>query len=84
MAWTTLPVEALTTTVSPSGEMAMWSERWPATAKRQTISWVSRLMATTSAYDGRDAISSVPSLEVYMSSTSWSCPSPMASRMARK
>ncbi len=62
----------------------MWSERWPATGKRHTISPVSRLIATTSAYDGRDTISSRPSLEVYMSSTYWSWPSPIASRMARK
>ena len=61
----------------------MWSERWPATGNRHTSFPVLRLIATTSAYDGRDAIRSRPSLEVYMSSTSWSWPSPMACRMAR-
>jgi hypothetical protein len=45
---------------------------------------VSRLIATTSAKDGRETIISLPSLEEYMSSTYWSWPSPIASRMARK
>lgn len=83
-ACTTFPVDALTTTVRPSGEIAMWSARTPSTAKRHTISWVRRSIATTSAKDGRDTISSRPSFEEYMSSTNWSWPSPMSVRMPRK
>ena len=62
----------------------MWSERCPATANRQAISWVRRSIATTSAKEGRLTISSRPSLEEYMSSTYWLLPSPIASRIARK
>ncbi len=81
---TTLPVDALTTTRRPSGETAMWSERTPATGNRHTILLVRRLIATTSANDGREITTSRPSLEEYMSSTYWSCPSPIAARIARK
>ena len=62
----------------------MWSERTPSTAKRHTIFCVLRLIATTSANEGREITTRLPSLEEYMSSTNWSCPSPISSRIARK
>ena len=68
----------------PLGDTAMWSERCPATGNRQTILWDRRLIATTSAKDGRETMRSRPSLEEYMSSTYWLLPSPMASRIAMK
>ena len=79
-----LPVEALTTTWRPLGDTAMWSARTPATLKRHTICFVFMLIATTSANDGREMTTSLPSLEEYMSSTSWSWPSPIRARIARK
>ena len=82
--WTTFPVDADTATCLPSGEMAMWSARWPSTTKRHTIWRVSRLIATTSARLGLETIKSRPSLVEYMSSTYWSLPSPTACRIARK
>ena len=62
----------------------MWSERTPPTLNRHTIFLVFRLIATTSANDGREITTSLPSLEEYMSSTSWSWPSPISVRIARK
>jgi hypothetical protein len=52
----------------PSGEIAMWSERWPSIGKRQTTCRVRRLIPTTSAKLGRDTYTNLPSCEVNMSS----------------
>src|SRR5918999_526316 len=81
---TLFAVESDTSRLSPSGEIAMWSERWPSIGKRQTICPVSRLIPTTSAKLGRDTYTNLPSCEVNMSSVYWSLPSPTPWRMARK
>jgi hypothetical protein len=47
-------VESDTSRLLPSGEIAMWSARWPSIGKRQMIFWVLRLIPTTSAKLGRD------------------------------
>jgi hypothetical protein len=52
--WTLLAVESETSSLLPSGEVAMWSERWPSIGKRQTILPVAISMPTTSARLGRD------------------------------
>jgi hypothetical protein len=52
--WTLLAVESDTRICEPSGEIAMWSARWPSMGKRQTIFWVFRSIPTTSAKLGRD------------------------------
>ncbi len=80
----TLAVEAETSTCLPSGEIAMWSARFPSTFVRQMIWWVLRLIATTSARLGRDTYSTRPLCDENMSSTNWSWPSPTCSRIARK
>jgi hypothetical protein len=52
--WTVLAVESDTSSRVPSGEMPMWSERWPSTGNRQTTSPVARSIPTTSARLGRE------------------------------
>jgi len=54
MTWTLRAVEAETSRRRPSGEIPMWSARFPSTGARQTICRVRRLIATTSARLGRD------------------------------
>ena len=80
----TFAVDADTSRCLPSGEIAMWSARFPSTLVRQMIALVRRLIATTSARLGRDTYSTRPLCEENMSSTNWSCPSPTASRIPRK
>ncbi len=79
-----LEVEAETATRVPSGETAMWSERYPDTGKRQLTRPEATSMDTTSAKLGRETTTAEPSGVVNMSSTNWSCPSPALSRMPRK
>ena len=81
---TTLAVEAETSTCLPSGEIAMWSARFPSTFVRQMIFRVLRFSAITSARLGRETYRRRPLREENMSSTNWSCPSPTAWRIARK
>ena len=50
----TFAVEADTSRCLLSGEIAMWSARFPSTFVRQMIALVRRLIATTSARLGRD------------------------------
>ena len=69
---TTFAVEADTSRCLPSGEMAMWSARFPSTFVRQMIALVRRLIATTSARLGRDTYSTRPLWDENMSSTNWS------------
>ena len=76
--WTTFPVDAEIATSLPSGEIAMWSERWPSTSKRQTILPLRMLIATTSLNEGRETIKRRPSFDAYMSSTYWLFPSPIS------
>ncbi len=54
MTWTLRAVDADTSSRDPSGEMPMWSDRWPSTGVRQTISFVLSEIATTSAKLGRE------------------------------
>jgi hypothetical protein len=77
-------VEAETSSRRPSGEIAMWSERYPSIFTRQTIRPSRRLIATTSARLGRETKTRRPFLEVKASSTYWSWPSPTSWRMPRK
>jgi hypothetical protein len=81
---TTFPVEAETATRVPSGDRPMWSERWPSTTNRHAMLPLARSMPTTSRRLGRDTTRRRPPSALYMSSTNWSWPSPMATRMARK
>ena len=62
----------------------MWSDRYPSIGVRQTIFPDARLMPTTSAKLGRDTATSRPLRVLNMSSTNWSWPCPICSRMARK
>ncbi len=65
----------------------MWSARWPAIWKRHVISPVfgpAMWSATTSLKLGRETTRSLPFGVEYMSSTSWSLPSPTSSRIAMK
>jgi hypothetical protein len=73
---TVFEVDADTATRVPSGDTAMWSARNPDTGNRHRSAPVRRSMETTSAKLGRDTTSALPSGVAYMSSTSWSCPSP--------
>jgi hypothetical protein len=65
---TTFPVDADTATCLPSGDTAMWSERWPATGKRQAIFPDRMFRPTTSLKLGLEMTSRLPLREVYMSS----------------
>ena len=82
--WTTLPVEAETATRLPSGEIAMWSERWPSTSKRHMILPVAISSEITSLKEGRETIRKRPSFVEYMSSTYWLFPSPISCWIAMK